>query len=625
MGSAALLLALVVAGSSGGPQATLADFTGGRVCTRTRWCWEARKPQGLNVHGLWGTASNDVWAVADRGTILHYDGKAWSGVAGVVDADLLALSGSGKTDLWAVGGRGNILHFDGKRWRTVGPATEDWLLGVRAFSAKDVWVAGRQTVHHWDGTRWSSHDLPTRGTALGVFGTGKGDLWFGASKGQALHWNGTEVVEVPGSLPVGCKWLDFSGKRPWALDLDGKLWERSETGAWSPASTPSPFERVWRRRADDAWGFSKTGAVWRFDGRAWSLGKPPLGFGPPLAVWGTGKADVWLAGLSGDLRHWNGTEWQAEPPDPCPSPRGMTSAGGALWLSGPSGLCQRTAEGTTVHKEPCGEPITAVETPDGVWFAAGSLLRWDGQGVKNVNQAMPAAMEHQRFFGIWASGTGEIWAVGEGGVTARFDGKHWLAIPSGTSETLRGIWGSSPTNLWAAGDQGVLHWDGASWTRVEVPPMGKPGSYLLASDKVLEVPESPRSQVYGLWGASPTDLWAVGGPQAKRAIVGYVSLPGKPMRMPSPTPIDWGTALLHWDGQMWSPVATGDVTQLSSIWGSSADDLWAAGDTAILHFDGKTWSREDVGLGLQVRSIAGLGRGDVFVLTDRGYVLHRSP
>ncbi|MGC4119162.1 MAG: hypothetical protein QM765_32265 [Myxococcales bacterium] len=67
------------------------------------------------------------------------------------------------------------------------------------------------------------------------------------------------------------------------------------------------------------------------------------------------------------------------------------------------------------------------------------------------------------------------------------------------------------------------------------------------------------------------------------------------------------------------------MTHLRSIWGSSADDLWAAGETAILRFDGKAWTREDVGLGLRLRSIAGLGRGDVFVLTDRGNLLHRSP
>ncbi|MGC4119161.1 MAG: hypothetical protein QM765_32260 [Myxococcales bacterium] len=510
MGSVALLLAIAIAGN-GEPLATLADFTGGRVCTRTRWCWEAPKPQGLSIRDLWGSAPDDVWAVAERGTLLHYDGKAWSGVAGVVEGDLVSLSGFAK-DLWAVSNRGTILHFDGEAWRTLGPATKEVLWGVRAFSAKDVWVAGLQAVHHWDGTRWSSHELPARG-AFGVYGTGPDNLWFGASKDKALRWNGTKVVEVSSPFPPGLRWLDYSGKRPWALGADGKLWERGETGTWSPTSAPSAFERVWRRRTDDAWGFTKTGAVWRFDGRTWSLGKPPLGFGSPLAAWGSGKDDVWLAGYFGQLRHWNGSEWQAEPPDPCSFPRRMASAGGALWLAGQNGICRRTVEGTTVHKEPYGEPAMAVATPDGVWLAAGALLRWDGQRFKDVSQTeLPATMKSVRFTGVWASGTGVLWAIGNGGVTVRFDGKRWLGIPSGTGETLRGIWGSSPTDLWAAGDQGLLHWDGEFWTPVELRRWGSTANTI----SVAATSSRFRSRHAARCTASGAPLRRTSGPWADR-------------------------------------------------------------------------------------------------------------
>jgi hypothetical protein len=35
---------------------------------------------------------------------------------------------------------------------------------------------------------------------------------------------------------------------------------------------------------------------------------------------------------------------------------------------------------------------------------------------------------------------------------------------------------------------------------------------------------------------------------------------------------------LHWDGASWTAFASGVSLQLLRIWGSSADDIWVAGD-----------------------------------------------
>ena len=34
------------------------------------------------------------------------------------------------------------------------------------------------------------------------------------------------------------------------------------------------------------------------------------------------------------------------------------------------------------------------------------------------------------------------------------------------------IWGASPSDVWAVGGRGTVHWDGAAWSPVTEPPLG---------------------------------------------------------------------------------------------------------------------------------------------------------
>jgi hypothetical protein len=50
-------------------------------CTEDGWCWAHPLPEGNTLLAVWGAASADVWAVGERGAILHWDGQRWSPVA----------------------------------------------------------------------------------------------------------------------------------------------------------------------------------------------------------------------------------------------------------------------------------------------------------------------------------------------------------------------------------------------------------------------------------------------------------------------------------------------------------------------------------------------------------------
>ena len=69
-----------------------------------------RAPQAQLIH-VWGTAADNVYITGSGGTILHYDGSAWSAQeSGTVQA-LDCVWGLAADDIYAVGTLGTIVHW----------------------------------------------------------------------------------------------------------------------------------------------------------------------------------------------------------------------------------------------------------------------------------------------------------------------------------------------------------------------------------------------------------------------------------------------------------------------------------------------------------------------------------
>jgi len=69
--------------------------------------------------------------------------------------------------------------------------------------------------------------------------------------------------------------------------------------------------------------------------------------------------------------------------------------------------------------------------------------------------------------GIWGDGTGNLWAVGEGGTILYYNGSAWSTQESGTVYGLYGIWGADALNIWAVGGMGTILYSndsGDTWT-----------------------------------------------------------------------------------------------------------------------------------------------------------------
>jgi len=147
-----------------------------------------------------------------------------------------------------------------------------------------------------------------------------------------------------------------------------------------------------------------------------------------------------------------------------------------------------------------------------------------------------------------------VWVAGsylsEGSIL-HWDGAVWSEVQR-TADYLTAVWGAGPTDVWALGALGqVHHWDGAVWSH---------GS---RTGDILE----------SVWGTGPDDVWVVGSPVTQAATR--------------------SSNVLHWDGTAWSNAKIGaEVPGFSGVWGSGPDDVWAVG-SSLFHWNGDRWSGVD--------------------------------
>jgi hypothetical protein len=117
-------------------------------CNQDGWCWAHPLPEGNTLLAIWGAATADVWAVGERGAILHWDGRDWSPVASPSHEFLRCVWGSGPSDVWAAGDRA-VIHWDGNRWTMV--KDDATITSIHGSGPDNVWFAWASTYLHWNG------------------------------------------------------------------------------------------------------------------------------------------------------------------------------------------------------------------------------------------------------------------------------------------------------------------------------------------------------------------------------------------------------------------------------------------------------------------------------------------
>lgn len=94
---------------------------------------------------------------------------------------------------------------------------------------------------------------------------------------------------------------------------------------------------------------------------------------------------------------------------------------------------------------------------------------------------------------VWGIAPGEVWAAGDCGMAARFDGEDWHDEPLADDFHARDLWASGPGDFIAAGlDDGgfarAYRHDGEGW-------------------KPLDTPSEPDTFFSAVWGSTANDVW----------------------------------------------------------------------------------------------------------------------
>lgn len=159
----------------------------------------------------WGAAKNDVWVVGgqpDAGVALRGGPGALVDIALPEGTPLLNwVHGTATDDVWFAGLGGTLLHWNGSAWTDHSQPIEAAFWGVHAHSATDVWAVGgrsawggdRAVIYHFDGASWTELDLPEVLADLGNIykahhdGT---DLWACGLEGAVIRASSAESLEA---------------------------------------------------------------------------------------------------------------------------------------------------------------------------------------------------------------------------------------------------------------------------------------------------------------------------------------------------------------------------------------------------------------------------------------------
>jgi hypothetical protein len=147
-----------------------------------------------DLFGIWGTAYNNIFAVGESGTILHYEISSWSSVNSQTTNDLYNIWGYTGTDVFSVGESGTIAHFNGTSWNSIDSDTTSDLYDVWGTNGSDVFMVGESgTICHFDGSEISFMNRNTSKILRSVWGFSPTDVF-------AVGWSGTILRYLPPAI-----------------------------------------------------------------------------------------------------------------------------------------------------------------------------------------------------------------------------------------------------------------------------------------------------------------------------------------------------------------------------------------------------------------------------------------
>jgi hypothetical protein len=297
---------------------------------------------------IWGTKENNIWAVGDEGTIIHYDGTRWVNQKYDTECSLRDIQGYDENDVWAVGGlgfnpnseneqKGIILHFNGKEWTMALDDSTHPLSAIWETSKDDIYAVGGTDapgsspgpyILHYDGTTWTPIESPEGlDSCRDIWGSVRDTFWV-TTGDKILHYDKGKWEYIAEGLIS-----DFAVNKIWGKSENNVYFSHclGLISNWNGSTitdalrlSPS-FEENNLMNFYGIWGDEQSerfavGGYWKltngqggldgamvyyFDGFDWTEHDVRNLSDTLYDVWGTSINNVWAVGVDGNILRFN--------------------------------------------------------------------------------------------------------------------------------------------------------------------------------------------------------------------------------------------------------------------------------------------------------------------------------
>ena len=458
---------------------------------------------------VWGSGSDNVFAVGNEGTIIHFDGTSWKRQAGgeandlfglALSADFVAAGGaegevvtnfggglsvdSAATNAtlramaivdgdtaYGFGDGGTIVRHQNGSWTEESSGLFADLQGAWTDGVTTVVVGSGGTILRGSGGSWVPENTAEPGTLYDVWGASASDMLAVGEKGVLLEYADGAWTKAGNLTSAELRGVHgFGSAGPWFAVGGGGSIVQNLDGVWEVGKSPTSLvlHGVWGANPNDVWAVGNLGVMVRFDGTSWTEFDSPTGL-TLYDVDGRSATDMFAIGAGGVMAQWDGVEWSVVRSN-------TTVALRAVWGLGPDDVYAVGAGATIMHF---------------------NGLNWSQIKVEDQVIGGEAVPVTDQLFDLWGTSPTNIWAAGIGGAVIHTEVDDltgdltWVKIPQDQNEvTVRGIWGFDAENMWLVGREGtVVHFNGGTYT----------------PEETLSI-----STLYDVIGFGDTDLIAVG-------------------------------------------------------------------------------------------------------------------
>ena len=505
--------------------------------------WKNPLPSGNEINDVWCSSSSNVYAVGDKGHIIHYNGSSWSEIESETTESLEGIWGSSATDIFVVGYRKTILHYDGSSWSTMMSDSSGGFLAVHGSSANNVYAVGYSgAIYHYDGSTWTEMTSNTSDYLYGVWANSTNDVFAVGSPGTIMHYNGS-------------------------------TWSAMTSG------TTNALYGIFGTSGNNVYAVGSSGTVIQYNGSSWSI---LSGFsGTLLGVWASSSSDIFISGSSGSSYYYNGSSWSSI----------STLGGKSIWGSSSSSVfTTKSGRGNVYYYNGSTWDMITTEfednslrsiwkSDDGYYFVTGyygTFLQYNGTSWSTISSGTSNHISD-----IWGISRNDLYMCGYSGTILNYNGTSCSTMTSNTSEPLYSIHGTATNNIFIVGSNGtILKYDGSSWSSMtsgttnllysvwsygsSAYAVGNTGTILYYNGSTWSAMTSNTTNNFrSVWGFDENNIYAG----------------------------DSNGRIHHYDGSSWA-IITGNLGHtFYGIYGANENDIYVTSAYGYLaHFNGVEWS-----------------------------------